>query len=46
MNKLAFLVAIILFAIAAFGGSADIAGSTDLVALGLAAFAAGHLLKS
>lgn len=39
-----YLVAVVLFVLAAFGVTLGAFGELDIVALGLAAFAAGHVV--
>lgn len=44
MNLVAYIVAIVLFLLAALGVTVGSAGELDLVAYGLAAFALGHVI--
>lgn len=44
MNIAAYVVAVVLFALAAFGVQVDTVGYPELVAAGLAAFTLGHVL--
>lgn len=46
MNVAAYIVAIVLFVLAAFGVHVGEVGELDLVAAGLAAFALGHVLPA
>lgn len=46
MSLIAYIVAIVLFVLAAVGVTFGEIGALDLVALGLAAFALGHLLPA
>lgn len=43
-SSVCYLVAVIIFVLAAFGAHPDMLRDVDLVAFGLAWFAAGHLL--